>query len=79
MRQASEHAGDGVIGVAGPDIARQCLNAGILDAVRVSLVPYLIGDGIPFFAGLETGPVKLAQPKVVEGKGVTHLFYEVER
>jgi dihydrofolate reductase len=79
VRQASEHAGDGVIGVAGPDIAMQCLNAGILDAVRVSLVPYLLGEGVAYFAGLESGPVKLAQPNVVEAKGVTHLFYEVER
>jgi hypothetical protein len=38
-----------------------------------------IGEGIPYFAGLETTPVKLAQPKVVEGKGVTHLYHEVER
>jgi dihydrofolate reductase len=55
------------------------LNAGILDAIRVSLVPYLIGEGIPYFAGLEGTPVKLGQPKVVEGKSVTHLFYEVAR
>jgi dihydrofolate reductase len=79
VKQASEHAGDGIVGVAGASVVRQCLNAGILDAVRVSLVPYLIGDGIPYFTGLEAAPVKLAQPKVVEGKGVTHLYYEVER
>jgi dihydrofolate reductase len=79
VRQASAHAGDGVIGVAGPDVAMQCLNAGILDAVRVSLVPYLLGEGVAYFAGLEAGPVKLAQPRVVEAAGVTHLFYEVER
>jgi dihydrofolate reductase len=79
VKQASEHAGDGVVGVAGPDVAMQCLNAGVLDAVRVSLVPYLIGNGVPYFAKLEKGPVKLAQPKVVEGRSVTHIFYEVER
>jgi dihydrofolate reductase len=77
--QASEHAGDGMVGVAGASVVRQCLNAGLLDAVRVSLVPYLIGEGIPYFAGLEGTPVKLGQPKVVEGKGVTHLYYGVER
>jgi hypothetical protein len=49
------------------------------DAVRVSLVPYLIGEGLPYFAELASTPIKLAQPKVVEGKGVTHLYYEVER
>jgi dihydrofolate reductase len=47
VRQASEHAADGIVGVAGASVARQCLNAQILDAVRVSLVPYLIGQGIP--------------------------------
>jgi dihydrofolate reductase len=79
VKQASEHAGDGVVGVAGASVVRQCLNAGILDAVRVSLVPYLIGGGVPYFAGLEGTPVKLGQPKVVDGNGATHLHYEVKR
>jgi dihydrofolate reductase len=79
VKQASEHAGDGIVGVAGASVVRQCLNAGILDAVRVSLVPYLLGEGIAYFAGLEGTPVKLGQPSVVEGKGVTHLYYEVAR
>lgn len=79
MKQASDHAGDGIVGVAGGSVVVQCLNAGILDAVRVSLVPYLVGDGVRYFAGLEGTPVKLGQPKVAVGKGVTHLYYEVER
>jgi dihydrofolate reductase len=79
VKRASEHAGDGIVGVAGASVVRQCLNAGILDAVRVSLVPYLLGDGIPYFSGLESTPVKLGQPRVVDGNGVTHLHYEVER
>jgi dihydrofolate reductase len=79
VRQATEHAGDGVVGVAGASVVQQCLNAGVLDAVRVSLVPYLIGEGTPYFAELAATPIKLSQPKVVEGKGVTHLYYEVER
>lgn len=79
VRQASEHAGDGVVGVAGASVVHQCLNAGVLDVVPVSLVPYLIGEGIPYFAELAATPIKLAQPNVVEGKGVTHLYYEVER
>jgi len=79
VKQASEHVGDGIVGVAGVSVVQQCLNAGLLDAVRVSLVPYLLGEGSPYFAGLKETPVKLGQPKVVEGKGVTHLEYEVER
>jgi dihydrofolate reductase len=79
VEAAVNQAGDGIVGVAGVSVVRQCLNAGLLDAVRVSLVPYLLGEGIPYFAGLEGTPVKLGQPRVVEGKGVTHLQYEVER
>ena len=79
MRQASEHAGDGVVGIGGASVASQALDAGVLDAVRVSLVPYVIGDGVPYFSGLSSAPVKLGQPRIVEGKGVTHLLYEVER
>jgi dihydrofolate reductase len=79
VQQASDHAGDGIVGVGGASVARQALDAGVLDAVRVSLAPYLIGEGVPYFSGLETAPVKLAQRKVVEGKGVTHLYYEVVR
>jgi dihydrofolate reductase len=77
IKQASAAAGDGLVAVNGPDIAQQALNAGVLDAVRLSVVPVLLGEGIPYFAGLENTPVKLGQPKVVEGKGVTHLYYEV--
>jgi dihydrofolate reductase len=51
VKQASEQASDGVVGVAGASVVRQCLNAGILDAVRVSLVPYLIGEGSPTSPG----------------------------
>jgi dihydrofolate reductase len=79
VKQASEHAGDGIVGLAGASVVRQALNAGVLDAVRVSLAAYVIGEGIPYFSGLEGAPVKLAQRSVVQGRGVTHLHYEVVR
>jgi dihydrofolate reductase len=79
VREASEHAGDGIVGVAGASVVRQALNAGVLDVVAVRLAPYLLGEGIPYFSGLEGAPVKLAQQRVVEGEGVMHLYYNVER
>lgn len=59
VAQAKEAAGDRWVGVAGPDIAQQCLNLGLLDQVRVNLVPVLLGAGIPFFAKLAETPVHL--------------------
>jgi dihydrofolate reductase len=77
IEQAREAAGDGLVGVAGASIVRQGLNAGVLDAVRLSVAPVLLGDGIRFFDGLENAPIALKPPRVVEGDHVTHLYYEV--
>lgn len=74
---ASEAAGDKLVGVAGPDIAQQCLQLGLLDEVRVELVPVLLGEGIRFFD--ERSPVMLHDPDVIEGKRVTHLRYRIAR
>jgi dihydrofolate reductase len=79
VRQASEAAGDKIVGVAGGDIVRQMLDLGLLDAVRISLVPVLLGEGVPFFPNLGNAPILLSQPKVTEGDGVTHLDYGVVR
>ena len=59
-------------------MARQALDAGLLDVIDISLVPVVLGAGIPWFAG-SRGPVRLSDPVVHEGHGVTHLRYEVLR
>jgi dihydrofolate reductase len=78
VRQASAVAGqDGWVGVGGPNVIQQCLRQCLLDEVRVSLVPALLGDGIRFFD--RVGPVELDDPTVIEGDRVTHLIYRVRR
>jgi dihydrofolate reductase len=79
VEQARAAAGDGDVAVASPDLTRQCLDLGLLDAIAVDLVPVLLGGGKPFFAGLANTPVRLTDPTVVQGSGVTHLRYEVRR
>ncbi|MQA11438.1 MAG: hypothetical protein GEU98_23375 [Pseudonocardiaceae bacterium] len=78
MTQAKEAAGDGDIGVAGPNVAQQCLNAGLLDEVRIDLVPVLLGSGIRYFDHLDE-EVGFEDPIVVEGNRVTHLRYRVKK
>jgi len=59
-------------------IARQCLEAGLLDEVWIDLVPVLLGTGVPFFPDLGAVPLDLDGPAaVIEGDGVTHLRYLV--
>jgi dihydrofolate reductase len=71
-------AGDLGVGVNGGTIARQCLDAGLLDEILVDLVPVLLGGGTPFFEQLKEAPVELEGPvSVVEGVDVTHLRYRV--
>jgi dihydrofolate reductase len=77
VAQAKVAAGDKAVGVAGPSIIQQCLNANLLDEVRVELVPVLLGQGIRFFDNLITPPVMLENPTVIEGDRVTHLCYKV--
>jgi dihydrofolate reductase len=79
VQQARAAAGDRDVAVASPDVVRQCLDLGLLDAVAVDLVPVLLGAGKPFFPDLGRTPVLLDGPTVVEGAGVTHLHYRVRR
>ena len=52
VAQAREAAGGKDIGVATPDVVRQCLDAGLLDELQVNLIPVVLGEGVPFFDGI---------------------------
>jgi dihydrofolate reductase len=78
VAKARELAGDQDISIAGATITRGCLDAGLLDAIQVSLVPVILGHGIPWLAGTR-GPVRLSDPEVIEDRGVTHLRYHVRK
>lgn len=79
IMQAKAVAGDRTVAVASADIAQQCLNLGLLDAIAVDLAAVLLGSGKPFFARLRHAPIALSTPTVVQGDGVTHLHYRIQR
>ena len=70
-------AGEKSIVIASPSIAQQALMLGLLDEIAISLVPVLLGDGIPFFAQYVGAPTALTDPAIVQGSGVTHLRFKV--
>lgn len=70
-------AGDKTVVIASPSIAQQALELGLLDEIAISLVPVLLGDGIPFFARRAVQPIELSDPRVVQGTGVIHLSFQV--
>jgi dihydrofolate reductase len=80
VARAKELAGDKNVIVNGGQMARQCLEAGLLDEVGVELVPVVLGGGKTLFGELAGTPVQFDGPvAVVEGTGVTHLRYRVRR
>jgi dihydrofolate reductase len=79
VASAQAAAGDRSVVIASPNIAQQALALGLLDQVAISLVPVLLGHGIPFFAKHGGSPIALSDPVVVQGSGVTHLRFAVER
>ena len=79
IRRASAVAGERTVGVNGPNVAQQALNAGLLDEVHIDLVPVLMGNGIRFFEHLAGTPVMLDDPTIIAGDRVTHLTFRVRR
>src|SRR5947209_16018100 len=65
--------------VGGSVVSAECLRLGLADEVRYSILPILIGDGIPFFEKLDKDvALHLAEVKAYES-GMVALRYEVRR
>jgi dihydrofolate reductase len=76
---ATEIAGDKEVSVASASVAQQALDGGLLDGVYISLVPVMLGEGIPYFAHLTAAPHRFDDPVIVPGLRATHLKYTVRR
>ncbi|WP_030514474.1 dihydrofolate reductase family protein [Nocardia sp. NRRL WC-3656] len=79
VERAAALAGGRAVGVNGGTMARQALEAGLLDELWIDLVPVLLGGGTPMFDHLGAAPQLLEDPVVVAGSRVTHLRYRVRR
>jgi dihydrofolate reductase len=65
--------------VGGGAVASDCLRLGLADEVRYSILPILIGDGIPFFGGLDKDiALHLAEVKAY-ASGMVALRHEVRK
>lgn len=78
LEQARAVAGDqDVLIVGGANIARQYLNAGLLDELEIHIVPILLGGGVSLFEGTEQ--LTLEPTRTVESPDVTHVRYRVSK
>lgn len=79
VAKAQELAGDRIVEVAAGDVGGQVLAAGLVDEVRMDVVPVVFGSGKRFF-----GPVDAQHPledpvEVLHGNRVLHVRYAIKR
>jgi dihydrofolate reductase len=76
---AKEAADGGDVVVLGANVARQCLEAGLLDEIIVHVAPVLVGDGVRLFERAGGAAVKLEPISSAEEGQTTVLRYAVRR
>ena len=78
VHRAQAAAGDkDVLVMGGPTAARQAVRAGLVDEIRLHLVPVLFGAGTRLFDDLGTKHIELEPTEVVASPAATHLRFRV--
>ena len=76
FERAREAAGDGDISIhGGATTVNQYLAAGLINEIRLHIVPLMLGAGTRLFDGVP--PLKLEQVEARATSSVTHLIYRV--
>ena len=70
-------AGDKYVNVLGASVAAQCLAAGVLDEVLVSVTPVFLGDGTRLYEHPGGKTVRLKQINVSHTRQITNLWYRI--
>jgi dihydrofolate reductase len=78
LAQARAVAGEQNVCVAGgPTLAQQFLAAGLIDEMRLQVVPVLLGAGTRLFDNIGTRGIKLEQTRLIATPAATHLRFRV--
>jgi dihydrofolate reductase len=79
VAQAKAYSPDKVVSVTPGNVGGQAVAAGLVDEVRVDLVPVVFGAGVRYFGDYAGSPLLLEDPRIVQGDRVTHLHYRLRR
>lgn len=79
IARAQELAGDRVVEVAAGEVGGQALAAGLIDEVRMDVVPVVFGEGRRFFGSAREQHLLEDPDVVIRGDRVLHLRYRVRR
>lgn len=76
---AGRAAAGRTVGVLGANVARQCLEAGLVDEILVHVTPVLLGDGVRLFDRPGGAVVRLVRTSVRENGQLTALRFSVDK
>ncbi|HYH72361.1 MAG TPA: dihydrofolate reductase family protein [Nocardioides sp.] len=79
LTTAQQLAGERVVEVAAGDVGGQVLAAGLVDEVRMDVVPVVFGSGKRFFGSLDALHLLEDPDVVLQGNRVLHLRFRVRR
>ena len=79
VAKAQELAGDRMVEVAAGDVGSQVLAAGLVDEVRMDVVPVVFGSGKRYFGSVRAQHLLEDPEVVIQGNRVLHLRYRVRR
>jgi dihydrofolate reductase len=74
--QAKHVAGDKVVGLHGATVMQQALPLGLVDQIRVHVIPVLLGAGTPLFGTLAS-PITLERTEALITPAATHIGFHV--
>ena len=78
INQAKDVAGDKVVGLHGATVMQQALPLGLVDQVRVHVVPVLLGGGTPLFGALGSA-IGLERIRAEVTPAATHMVFRVRK
>jgi len=76
IEQAKRAAGDKAVGLHGATVMQQALPLGLVDEIRVHVVPVLVGGGTPLFGALGSS-ITLERTNALVTPAATHLAFHV--
>jgi dihydrofolate reductase len=76
IEQAKHAAGDKVVGLHGATVMQQALPLGLVDEIRVHVIPVLLGGGTPLFSTLDSA-ISLERTQARVTPAATHLGFRV--
>lgn len=79
VAQAQTFAGDRDVSLTAGNLVGQALRAGLVDELRIDLVPVVFGSGVRYFGNYDESTLLLEDPEIVQGDRVTHLHYRIRK